>query len=65
MICEVKHCSRDGILLYGGKEVCDKHWTEQCNNRLDLKDPSVWKGGRTVKPKIAKAKMKLKRKRKI
>jgi len=38
--CSVKHCTRQPVLIYYGKDVCNVHWLKHCNgnNKFNLKE---------------------------
>ena len=38
MKCEIKRCRDEGILIYYGFEICQRHWSMACDNKIDLKE---------------------------
>ena len=36
--CEIKKCGENMALIYYNHLVCDKHWSEHCANKINLKE---------------------------
>lgn len=36
MSCQVKHCRGEAHVIYKGKPVCNKHWSDHCEKKIDL-----------------------------
>jgi len=38
--CAIKNCKNDGIIIYYGRQICEKHWLKHCNenDKFNLKD---------------------------
>lgn len=37
MTCEVEGCQKDCFLIFYKKEVCEMHWKQECNGKINLK----------------------------
>ena len=37
MTCALPRCGNEPVLVYYGKDVCEKHWLEHCAGKIDLK----------------------------
>jgi hypothetical protein len=35
--CDVPRCRQPLIMHYYGRKVCDKHWVEHCEGKINLK----------------------------
>lgn len=35
--CTVRNCRSPGAMSYLGMEVCQRHWEEHCDGKIDLK----------------------------